>query len=146
MCDETEAQLFRYQKALPRGLKPYKTNSIFYVGGVGPVVIDRDATEPARDDVWLPLSFEHDQTDDHSSYLTIVREQPTLYCHRTGHAWVNMPFSDAYYGNSLTCEPYRLLKGDLPTFLALLAFSCLRTSCDSIFLHCHIVASGKYTT
>ena len=108
--------------------------------------MDIGATEPGRRDVWLPLSFEHDQTDDHSSYLTNVRKQPTLYCHRTGHAWVNILFPDVYYGNLLTCEPHRGLKGGLPIFLALLAFSCLRTSCKNIFLHCHIVASGKYTT
>lgn len=97
---------------------------MYYSDGRGFMVLRGDATRPDPGEHWLPLCFEHDQRDNYSSYLTNAKEQPALYCWRADQAWVRMLLPDVYHGsNRVSQVPYGALKGDLPIFLSLVAFS-----------------------
>lgn len=108
---------------VPGSLQHHKTFSMYYSDGKGFVVLKGDATDPDPDEVWLPLCFEHDQSDNYSSYLTNAKEHPALYCWRADQRWVRLLLPDVYHGSNTVQQPYGALKGDLPIFLALVAFS-----------------------
>lgn len=108
--------------SLPRKLTHYKTFSMFYCDGKAFSVLRGDATRTEQDEGWLPLCFEHDQ-DDYSSYLTNAKYEPALYCRRPDQKWVSMLLPDVYHGTTQVTAPYGGLKGELPIFLALIAFS-----------------------
>lgn len=108
---------------LLRHAKPYKTYSAYYRHGSGfQILRDNAVTNPREDEVWLPLSFEHDKTD-YSSYLTNVGYEPSLHCHRSDQKWMKMLLPDVYHGSWPVPAPYGGLKGELAIFLALIAFS-----------------------
>ncbi|PSN74462.1 hypothetical protein BS50DRAFT_16725 [Corynespora cassiicola Philippines] len=111
------------QNQLPAGSSPYKIFSAYYTAGQGFQFLRGDATNPPPDEAWHPLSFDHD-TDDFSAYLTNAGQHRTLRCQRSDQSWPRMLLPDIYHTTSrTTCGTYGGLKGDLPIFLALVAFS-----------------------
>jgi hypothetical protein len=73
--------------------------------------------------VWKPLQFDHDEVD-FSSYLTSEGTAQTLRCQRPDQQWARMLLPDIYQTHpTTTFRTYGGLKGNLPLFLALIAFS-----------------------
>ncbi|ORY19508.1 hypothetical protein BCR34DRAFT_471842 [Clohesyomyces aquaticus] len=111
------------QTHLPRRSMLYKACSMYFNGGEGFRVLDGDATRPSRDTAWHPLRFDWDETN-YSSYLTAAGQHSTLRTQRADQVWPRMLLPDIYHTQSFTSNSqYGGLKGDLPTFLGLLAFS-----------------------
>lgn len=99
----------------------YKSYSMFFSNGRAFSVMRGNASSP-HDEVWFPLSFDHDRRT-YSSYLTNARFEPALLCFRSDQRWVNMLLPDIYHGRYVVPPPYGGLKGDLAIFLALIAFA-----------------------
>lgn len=108
---------------LQNNTQPWKTYSMFYSGGIGFRVMRGNATNPTDGQAYRPLGFEHHDDDSYSSYLTNVMVQPTLRCQRDDQIWTRMLLPNTYHGTSTTVPQYGGLKGELPIFLALIAFS-----------------------
>ena len=109
---------------VPEGLEHFKTFSMFYVDGKGFMVMRGSAIHPGCGEIWLPLCFEHDTADGYSSYLTNTKEQPALLCRRNDQTWVKMLLPDVYHGHWIVPgQEHGALKGELPIFLDLIAFS-----------------------
>lgn len=106
----------------PTGTQAWKTFSVFFSGGYGFRVMNGNATTPTDGEVYHPLAFEHHNNDNCSSYLTNVMQQPTLRCHRN-QVWTRMLLPNTYHGPVTAVQQYGGLKGELPIFLALVAFS-----------------------
>lgn len=119
-CNGT--QIYRINNA-PSETQRYKTYSMYYSGGYGFWVLKGDALSPQRDATWQPLRFDHDPTDGYSSYLTNVAENRTLQCQRADQRWPHMLLPNIYHGTETPYAQYGALKGELPIFLALIAFS-----------------------
>lgn len=100
----------------------YKTYSMFYCDGKAFLVLRGNAAATPNDEGWLPLCFEHDKSD-YTSYLTNARFEPALHCRRTDQQWVKMLLPDVYHGRWEVPSPHGGLKGELPIFLALMAFA-----------------------
>lgn len=111
------------ENGLPRDTRPWKTYSMFFSGGCGFRVMLGNATNPDAGEVYHPLAFEHHDNDGCSSYLTHVMDQPTLRCHREDQQWTRMLLPNTYHGPVTTEQQFGGLKGELPIFLALIAFS-----------------------
>ncbi|KAF2800404.1 hypothetical protein K505DRAFT_228883, partial [Melanomma pulvis-pyrius CBS 109.77] len=111
---------------LPQGAYRHKRFSVYYGGGYGFWVLRGDATEPPGGEVWLPLRFDHSNVD-YSSFLTNAGQNPTLRVQRNDQHWPNMLLPDIYHASVRTdAQVYGGLTGELPIFLALLAFSLPR--------------------
>lgn len=82
-----------------------------------------DAVAPPGDSTWQPLHFDHDS--DWSSYLCNAAEHRTVACRRADQRWLAMLLPDIYYSSTVVTQHrgYGKLKGDLPIFLALIAFA-----------------------
>lgn len=96
---------------------------MFFSGGLGFGVMNGDALVPKADDAWYPLSFEHDDNDGYSSYLTNISANPILRCQREDQIWSRMLLPEIYHGPVTSYGQQGGLKGDLSIFLALVAFS-----------------------
>lgn len=107
----------------PRGMRLWKTYSLFFSGGYGFRVMRGDAVTPTDGATYHPLAFEHHDTDGCSSYLTNVMEHATLRCHRGDQVWTKMLLPNTYHGPVTPVQQFGGLKGELPIFLALIAFS-----------------------
>lgn len=121
LCDGWQIKRL-VDNSLPRSAKMYKTYSMYYCHGKGFQVLRDNAISPRREEIWLPLSFDHDRTD-YSSYLTNARFEPALHCYRTDQKWMKMLLPDVYHGSWPVPVPYGGLKGELAIFLALIAFA-----------------------
>lgn len=112
---------------LPGTMRPFKTYSMFYLGGFGFWVLQGDATRPNTDGhTWQPLRFDHDALDNYSSYLCNVSQHRVVACrHQNQQHWMKMLLPDIYYEGSPETPyvQYGALKGELPIFLGLIAFS-----------------------
>jgi len=115
--------LVRLQTAeLPKGAGAFSTFSMFYSQPYGFRVLRGDATAPDDDETWLPLMFEHD-IGRGSSGVCNVGHGHAMLCHRPQTVWLNMLLPSPYFGPP-TQDPMRGgLRGELPVFLALIAFS-----------------------
>lgn len=107
---------------LLNGATPYKSYSMFFCDGKAFSVLRGNAAESSYDEGWLPLCFEHDRSD-YSSYLTNARFEAALHCRQAEQRWVTMLLPDVYHGRWIVPTPHGGLKGELPIFLALLAFA-----------------------
>ncbi|KAF2241837.1 hypothetical protein BU26DRAFT_585399, partial [Trematosphaeria pertusa] len=120
LCDSQ--QIYRCG-SFPQGASIYSVWSVYYSSGHGFWVLCGDATEPVCHEIWHPLRFDHNSTD-YSSYLTNSGQHPTLLVQRPGQMWPKMLLPDIYHTNAYsTHHAYGGLTGDLPIFLALIAFS-----------------------
>ncbi|KAF1918776.1 hypothetical protein BDU57DRAFT_120274 [Ampelomyces quisqualis] len=106
----------------PHGSVPYKTCSTIYSGGHGFHIMDGDATSPSDSAAWHHLWFEWDERK-YSSALTYAGEQRTLRIQNSEARWPSMLLPDIYHGPHYPTPNYGGLTGDLPIFLALIAFS-----------------------
>ncbi|KAF2191808.1 hypothetical protein K469DRAFT_804780 [Zopfia rhizophila CBS 207.26] len=109
----------------PPGCALYKVFSVYYSEGHGFWVLRGDATNPPASETWHPLSFDH-EGHEYSSFLTNAGQQPTLYCQRADQHWPRMLLPDIYHSRVPTTGTYGGLIGELPIFLALVAFSVAR--------------------
>jgi hypothetical protein len=121
LCDGWQIKMLDDSNLL-KGVMPYKTYSTYYCHGKGFEILRDNATTTAREEEWLPLSFDHDTTD-YSSYLTNARYESSLHCHKRDQKWMKMLLLDVYHDMWEVPAPYGGLKGELPIFLALIAFS-----------------------
>ncbi|KAF2465213.1 uncharacterized protein BDR25DRAFT_91572 [Lindgomyces ingoldianus] len=119
-CDR---ECIRQVNHCPPNAARYKTFSVYFVGGFGFWVLRGDATSPGEGEAWQPLRFDWDQ-ENFSSFLTNAGQQSTLRVQRTDQEWPKMLLPDIYQTTSMTpFTAYGGLKGELPLFLALVAFS-----------------------
>ncbi|KAF2734315.1 hypothetical protein EJ04DRAFT_247237 [Polyplosphaeria fusca] len=117
---------------LPSGCFFYKTYSAYYSGGYGFLILRGDATNPPDDENWHPLRFEHDERD-YSSYLTNAGSHSTLRTQRLNQTWPRLLLPDIYHNPEPTpYEGYGGLKGELPIFLSLVAFSTPRNWLENV--------------
>lgn len=107
----------------PQGSLGYKRFSVYYGGGYGFWVLKGDALNPSDEATWHPLRFEHSPIN-YSSYLTPAGTESILRVQRTDQQWPRMLLPDIYH-TSVRSETssYGGLTGELPIFLALIAFS-----------------------
>ncbi|OCK80610.1 hypothetical protein K432DRAFT_39937 [Lepidopterella palustris CBS 459.81] len=109
--------------AQPRTCAHYKTYSIYYDQGFW--VFNGDVVQGKEGEAWHRLSFTHDETD-YSSYLTNAGEHHTLRTQRFDQRWPQMLLPDIYHIPAhlrIDSPQYGGLNGELPIFLALIAFS-----------------------
>jgi hypothetical protein len=125
------------------GVEPYRTFSTIYIGGRGFWFLEGDATDPSKDGAWRGLQFSHDGRTN-SSAVTNDGKWKTLQKHSQKARWPRMLLPDIYHNpedvDSDTENKYSSgdryvqresnsegtfggLTGDLPIFLALIAFS-----------------------
>lgn len=111
---------------LPADATLYKRFSVYFGGGYGFWVLRGDATSPPEGENWHPLRFEHSDQD-YSSFLTNAGDQPILRVQRSDQQWPRMLLPDIYHTPVRTVsQQYGGLTGELPIFLALIAFSTSR--------------------
>lgn len=132
-CDR---QQIREVNQLPAGCRIFKQYSVYFIGGYGFRVLRGDAINPPPGDTWQPLRFEHSEQD-FSSFLTSAGLQPTLQFQRNGQQWPRMLLPDIYHTHETPNTPpsmqaYGGLTGELPIFLALVAFSVPRDYLPSV--------------
>jgi hypothetical protein len=106
----------------PEGAIPYKTFSTIYSAGYGFWILNGDATNPPTSDVWHRLWFDWDDTT-LASTLTNAGTQATLRVQDVNARWPKMLLPDIYHGPHYVASNYGGLRGDLPIFLSLIAFS-----------------------
>lgn len=106
----------------PEGTFPYKTFSTIYNEGDGFWVLNGDATNPPNSDSWHPLWFDWDDTT-LASTLTNAGTQARLRVQDMNARWPRMLLPDIYHGPHYAAQGFGGLRGDLPIFLSLLAFS-----------------------
>lgn len=115
-----------YEAQIPADAQLYKTFSVYYVGGVGFWVLNGDARRPPIDDDWHPLQFAY-YNEDYSSYLTHAGQWQTLRLQPQDERWADMLLPSTNHTHTrATGTRYGGLTGELPVFLALLAFSTCR--------------------
>ncbi|KAF2203806.1 hypothetical protein GQ43DRAFT_239903 [Delitschia confertaspora ATCC 74209] len=130
---------------LPQGSAFYKAFSVYYSIGRGFWVLEGDATTTTPHDhgqVWMPLTFDH---ENYSSFLTNAGEHNTLAAQRTDQRWPAMLLPDIYHAQFPTNaahQSYGSLTGELPIFLALLAFSVERQNVQWAVTNCF--RNGKW--
>jgi hypothetical protein len=85
-----------------------------------------DVAAPPEGETWHPLRFDHNPHD-YSSFLTNAGQQTMLRVQRNDQAWPRLLLPDIYHTPTLTQHrQYGGLTGELPIFLALIAFSTSR--------------------
>jgi hypothetical protein len=104
----------------------YKTYSAYYVGGVGFYVLNGDARNPPNDDGWHTLKFAcYDNTN--TSYLTDAGQVQTLYRQPHDRRWADLLLPTTNHTDQrASFQGDGGLVGELPIFLALIAFSTSR--------------------
>jgi hypothetical protein len=85
-----------------------------------------DVARPLKGESWQPLRFDHNPND-YSSFLTNAGQHCMLRVQRRDQAWTQLLLPDIYHTSVLTDhQQYGGLTGELPIFLALMAFSTSR--------------------
>jgi hypothetical protein len=121
-CDGQRITSLGVQAADPQGCVFFKEYSVYYNQGFW--ILAADATRISNDEHWGKLYFDHE--DDYSSYLTNAGENLTLACQRQDQRWPRMLLPNIYHGPNTPFQQYGGLCGELPIFLALMAFSIQR--------------------
>ena len=122
----TSENIRAISSGLPSGAKSFSTYSVYYGSNRGFDIFRGDVINPSSDDAWSPLRFDYGTNC--SSYVTGAGLQATLQRIQPNQTWTQMLFPDIYLPSirertqSYLLEPSGLC-GDLPLFLALLAFS-----------------------
>ena len=102
---------------------------MFYTSGYGFWVLRGDATSPGSmaAGAWYPLRFDYEDTDG-DTYITNAGEKRCLNWTRPDQRWPRLLFPDIYhkYGMVTPNTQYGGLRGELPIFLALVAFSMVQ--------------------
>ncbi|KAF1937759.1 hypothetical protein EJ02DRAFT_47627 [Clathrospora elynae] len=120
----------------PAGAQLYKSYSAYYVGGVGFWFLQGDARTFQPSNVFHKLQFGYYNNLDFSSYLTNAGQYSTLRCQPHDRRWAHMLLPTIYHSDTPTTNPdYGGVVGELPIFLALMAFSTSREELPSILPH-----------
>ena len=91
-----------------------------------------DACSPRDGDTWHPLRFDH-HARTYASFVTNAGQHNTLRIQREDQAWTRMLLPDIYHTPVRTEDTrYGGLIGELPIFLALIAFSTSREYLPSV--------------
>jgi hypothetical protein len=108
---------------LPHGNRVYKQYSTYYAEGSGFWILKGDGRAPPPDEDWHKLRFDtHDNRG--SSYLTNAGQLSTLHVQPYAGGWAHMLLPDIYHSRTpATRECPGGLTGELPIFLALVAFT-----------------------
>jgi hypothetical protein len=121
-CD---GQQISWLAQLPRGALVYKQFSTYYAEGSGFWILKGDARAPPPDDDWHKLRFDtYDSRG--TSYLTNSGQLSTLHVQptRASQNWAALLLPDIYHSHiPATPNCPGGLTGELPIFLALVAFS-----------------------
>ncbi|KAF2647821.1 hypothetical protein K491DRAFT_685214 [Lophiostoma macrostomum CBS 122681] len=116
---------------LPTGAVKYKQFSTYFLGGYGFWILRGDACSP-KDDNWHPLRFDHHDRS-YASFVTNAGQHNTLRVQREDQAWAKLLLPDIYHTPMRTEDTrYGGLIGELPIFLALIAFSTSREYLPSV--------------
>lgn len=118
--------------SLPAGCVEFKEYSVYYNQGFW--ILHGNATRPPLHEAWKKLYFDHEQ--DYSSYLTPAGQHSALACQRADQRWPRMLLPDIYHGPLTPYQQYGGLVGELPIFLALMAFSIGRDHVNWMFQNC----------
>jgi hypothetical protein len=111
----------------PAGSQLYKTYSVYYVGGVGFWILQGDARNPPPCNVFHKLQFDYYDSVGYTSYLTNVGQYSTLRLQPQDRRWADMLLPNIYHSSTpTTSQQYGGVVGELPIFLALMAFSTSR--------------------
>jgi hypothetical protein len=111
----------------PHEAQLYKTYSVYYIGGVGFSILSGDARKAPDDDDWHPLQFAYYNEEDYSSYLTNAGQAQTLRLQPQDRNWANLLLPTTNHTHTpSTHVNYGGVVGELPIFLALLAFTTSR--------------------
>ena len=102
---------------------------MYYCEGFGFWVLRGDATNPydsSRGDAWHSLNFDYE--DVFSTYLTNAGQECSINWTRPDQRWPRMLLPDVYHNpqKRTVTRQYGGLRGDLPIFLGLVAFSMPR--------------------
>jgi hypothetical protein len=118
---------------LPHGTRVYKRYSTYYTEGSGFWILKGDGRAPPLDEDWHKLRF--DTYDNRgSSYLTNAGQLSTLHVQPHDGGWAHMLLPDIYHSRTpATRECPGGLTGELPIFLALVAFSTSRENLQGVF-------------
>jgi hypothetical protein len=129
---------------LPPGASVYKQYSTYYAEGSGFWILRGDARAPPPDDDWHKLRF--DTYDNRgSSYLTSAGQLSTLHVQPRGENWAALLLPDIYHSRTpATQECPGGLTGELPIFLALVAFTTNRENLQSVLPH--TFSGGRWGT
>jgi hypothetical protein len=111
----------------PPGALHYKTFSTYYIGGVGFSVLRGDARWPQNGDTWHPLQFAYYDDKTYSSFLTNAGQSQTLRLQPQDRRWADLILPNTNHTSTpATRQDWGGVVGELPIFLALLAFSTSR--------------------
>ncbi|PVI04364.1 hypothetical protein DM02DRAFT_651753 [Periconia macrospinosa] len=125
-CNGQRIQALPNVSQPPAGSQHFKTFSMFYSTGYGFWVLKGDATNPRSlaAEAWHPLRFDYEDTDV-DTYVTNAGTKFCLNWTRPDQRWPRLLFPDIYHNFSMRTPntQYGGLRGELPVFLALIAFS-----------------------
>jgi hypothetical protein len=142
LCDGDE--IFEISSR-PNDAQLYKTYSVYYIGGVGFSILRGDARRPPDDDGWHPLQFMYYNNEDYSSYLTNAGQAQTLRLQPQDHSWANLVLPTINHTHTQSNNvQYGGLTGELPIFLALLAFTTSREYLPNVLPR--LFAKGKWVS
>jgi hypothetical protein len=120
----------------PTGAQLYKRFSVYYIGGAGFSILRGDARHPPNGETWHPLQFTYNDDGTYSSFLTNVGHEHTLRLQPQDPQWAHLMLPTHNHTHDIA--PHRGLGGligELPIFLALLAFTTSREYLPSVLPH-----------
>ncbi|KAG9193191.1 hypothetical protein G6011_03226 [Alternaria panax] len=140
LCDGLQIR----ETSFPWTAQLYKTFSVYYASGAGFWVLEGDARNPPNDDVFHKLQFNYHLYPPESSYLTCSGQHNMLRV-QPQRGWANMLLPDIYHTNAApSSAQYGGLVGELPIFLALMAFTTSREYLP--FVLPHLFTAGNWVT
>lgn len=104
-------------------------------------VTDDEEAPGGEDEGWHRLSFDHDDEQTYSSHITNAGQNTRLRTQRPDQTWPKMLLPESYHApeasrTSAQYTQYGGLTGELPLFLALIAFSVPPAHVEWVFKNC----------
>jgi hypothetical protein len=141
LCDGSQI----YEVALPRNAQLYKTFSVYYASGAGFWVLNGDARNPPDADIFHRLQFNYHTQTPESSFLTNAGQNNILCVQPQDNRAARMLLPDIYHTNATASSPqHGGIVGELPIFLALMAFTTSREYLPSVLPY--MFAGGNWIT
>jgi len=130
----------------PTRAELYKTFSVYYIGGVGFSILKGDARQPPDHDVWHPLQFAFYNDEDYSSFVTNAGQSHTLRLQPQDRRWAHLILPTTNHTHVQASSPdYGGIIGELPIFLALMAFTTSREYLPAVLPHTFINGTWEPT-
>jgi hypothetical protein len=109
---------------------------VYYIDGVGFSVLKGDARQMPGDDCWHPLQFAFYDDRTLSSYLTNAGQSKTLYRQPIDRRWADLILPTINHTSKIAeSANHGGVIGELPIFLALIAFSTSRNYLPGVLPH-----------